>query len=296
MTQYAENIYSMDGNCPMEDKFSSGYFDVVVEPGRSILRYWSDLWRFRELMYFLAWRDILVRYKQTVIGIAWSVLRPFVTMIVFTIVFGKLAKLPSHGLPYPVMVFAAMLPWQFFASSLTECSNSLIENANMLTKVYFPRMLIPASCIAVSIVDFAISLVMLSGMMVWYQVTPSWRIMTIPLFFMLALLTSLGFGLWMAALNVKYRDFRYVVPFIVQFGLFISPIGFSSSIVPEEWRLLYSLNPMVGVIDGFRWALLGSSADISWTGLVLSIAVALLVGILGTGYFRKTEHYFADII
>lgn len=296
MTQYAENIYSMDGNCPMEDKFSSGYFDVVVEPGRSILRYWSDLWRFRELMYFLAWRDILVRYKQTAIGVAWSVLRPLLTMIIFTIVFGELARLPSHGVPYPVLVFAAMLPWQFFANALAESSNSLIDNANLLTKVYFPRMLVPASCIAVCIVDFAISLVILSGLMIWYQILPTWRLLTLPLFFLMALLSAFGFGLLMAALNVKYRDFRYVVPFIIQFGLFISPIGFSSSIVPEEWRLLYSLNPMVGVIDGFRWALLGSSVDISWYGLLLSNVVAMLVFLLGISFFRKTEHYFADII
>ena len=278
------------------EPFRAEDYDVVIQPGRSIMRYWGDLWRYRELMYFLAWRDILVRYKQTVIGVAWSILRPLLTMIVFTIVFGKLARLPSHGIPYPVLVFAALLPWQFFANALAESSNSLIENANLLSKVYFPRMLVPASCIAVCIVDFSISLVILSGLMIWCQVLPTWRLLTLPLFFMMALQSAFGFGLWMAALNVKYRDFRYVVPFIVQFGLFISPIGFSSSIVPEEWRLLYSLNPMVGVIDGFRWALLGSTVEISWFGLLLSNVVVMLVFLLGLSYFRKTENYFADII
>lgn len=271
-------------------------YDIVLEPGKSIIRYWRDLWRYRELLYFLAWRDILVRYKQTAIGIAWSVLRPLLTMVVFTIVFGKFAKLPSNGMPYPVMVFAAMLPWQFFSNSLTECSNSLIENANLLSKVYFPRMLVPASSVVVSIVDFLISLGMLILLMIWYQVSPTWKLMVIPFFFAMALFSALGFGLWMAALNVKYRDFRYVVPFIVQFGLFISPIGFSSSVVPDNWRLVYSLNPMVGVIDGFRWGILGDGVELYWPGLVLSLIVIVLVAYLGVSYFRKTERFFADII
>lgn len=271
-------------------------YDIILEPGKSIMRYWRDLWRYRELLYFLAWRDILVRYKQTIIGIAWSVLRPLLTMVVFTIVFGKFAKLPSDGIPYPLLVYVAMLPWQFFANSLTECSNSLIENANLLSKVYFPRMLVPASSVVVSFVDFLISLVILSGLMVWYQVMPTWKLLVIPFFFILGLLSALGFGLWMAALNVKYRDFRYVVPFIVQFGLFISPIGFSSTVVPEKWRLLYSLNPMVGVIDGFRWGILGADIEFYWQGIVISFIISIFVAFFGVGYFRKTEQFFADII
>lgn len=290
------DTHNMANSDSPNDTFIASDFDIILEPGKSILRYWGDLWRYRELLYFLAWRDILVRYKQTVIGIAWSVLRPLLTMVVFTIVFGRFAKLPSYGVPYPVLVYAAMLPWQFFANSLTECSNSLVENANLLSKVYFPRMLVPASAVVVSLVDFLISVVILIGLMVWYQIVPTWKLLVIPVFFILALFSALGFGLWMAALNVKYRDFRYVVPFIVQFGLFISPIGFSSAVVPENWRLLYSLNPMVGVIDGFRWAIVGSGAELYWSGFVLSVLIVLLVALCGVTYFRNTERFFADII
>lgn len=271
-------------------------YELVIEAGRSELHYWRDLWHFRELFWFLSWRDILVRYKQTAIGIAWSVLRPLLTMIVFTIIFGKLAKLPSDGIPYPIMVFAAMLPWQFFANSLTECSNSLIANANMLTKIYFPRLIVPASAVIVSLVDFLISSTILAILMIWYRFVPDWRMLTLPLFVGLAFLTSFGFGLWLAALNVKYRDFRYVVPFIVQLGLYVSPVGFSSSVVPEQWRLLYALNPMVGVIDGFRWALLGGKAQLYWPGFWLSMGLAVMVFLLSLRYFRNTERAFADII
>jgi lipopolysaccharide transport system permease protein len=271
-------------------------FHLIIEPGRSIKNYWRDLWRYRELFYFLAWRDILVRYKQTVIGIAWSVIRPFLTMIVFTIVFGKLAKLPSEGVPYPIMVFAAMLPWQFFANSMAEASNSLIDNANLLTKVYFPRLVVPASSVIVGLVDFLISFVILGLLMAWYGFVPSWRMFSIPLFLLLAFGASFGFSLWFAALNVRYRDFRYVIPFIVQFGLYVSPVGFTSSIVPEKWRLLYSLNPMVGVIDGFRWAILGGSTRIYWPGFLLSAALTLIILITGLRYFRKTERVLADVI
>jgi lipopolysaccharide transport system permease protein len=269
---------------------------LVIEAGRSELHYWKDLWRYRELFWFLSWRDILVRYKQTAIGVAWSVLRPLLTMIVFTIIFGRLAKFPSEGVPYPIMVFAAMLPWQFFSNSLSECSNSLIANANMLTKVYFPRLVVPASAVIVGLVDFFISLVIMAALMAWYGFAPDWRIVTLPLFLALAFLASFGFGLWFAALNVKYRDFRYVVPFVVQFGLYVSPVGFSSNVVPEKWRLLYSLNPMVGVIDGFRWALLGGRAEIYWSGFILSSGLTFLVFLLGVRYFRNTERAFADII
>jgi lipopolysaccharide transport system permease protein len=271
-------------------------YKLIIEPGRSELHYWKDLWRYRELFWFLSWRDILVRYKQTAIGITWSVIRPFLTMIVFTVVFGKLAKLPSEGVPYPIMVFAAMLPWQFFSNSLSECSNSLISNANLLTKVYFPRLVVPASAVIVSLVDFFISLAILALLMIWYGFLPDWRIVTLPLFLALAFAASFGFGLWFAALNVKYRDFRYVVPFIVQFGLYVSPVGFSSAVVPEEWRLLYALNPMVGVIDGFRWAILGGKASLYWPGFWLSAALTALVLLLGIRYFRGTERAFADVI
>lgn len=271
--------------------------ETIIEAGKTESLYWRDLWRFRELFTFLAWRDILVRYKQTAIGIAWSVLRPFLTMGVFTIVFGRLAKLPTEGTaPYPILVFAAMLPWQFFANALTECSASLITNANLVSKVYFPRLIVPASAVIVSFVDFLISAALLVGLMGWYRFLPDWRVVTLPLFTLLAFGAALGAGLWLAALNVKYRDFRYVVPFIVQFGLYISPVGFSSQIVPERWRLLYALNPMVGVIDGFRWALLGGRTPLYLPGLLLStgLTIALLLGSIG--YFRRVERTFADTI
>ncbi|MDD2467325.1 MAG: ABC transporter permease [Desulfobulbus sp.] len=270
--------------------------EIIIEPGMGIKHYWRDLWRYRELFYFLAWRDILVRYKQTTIGIAWSVLRPFLTMIAFTLVFNKLAKLPSEGVPYPILVFAALLPWQFFANSLSEASNSLIDNSNLLTKVYFPRLIVPTSSVIVSMVDFCISLGILALLMLWYGFAPDWRFLALPLFFLLAFLSSFGCSLWLSALNVKYRDFRYVVPFIVQFGLYISPVGFSSSIVPEKWRLLYSLNPMVGVIDGFRWGLLGGKSQIYWNGMLVSALVALVIFFFGLRYFRNMERNFADVI
>src|SRR5512136_1503735 len=250
---------------------------LVIEAGRAERHYWKDLWRFRELLYFLSWRDILVRYKQTVIGVAWSVIRPVLTMIVFTVIFGKLAKFPSGNAPYAILVYAAMLPWQFFANALSESSNSLIANANMISKVYFPRLIVPASAVIISLVDFLISFVVLALLMAWYRFVPEWRIVLVPLFLVLALLTSLGFSLWLSALNVKYRDFRYIVPFIVQFGLYVSPVGFSSSVVPDKWRLLYSLNPMVGVIDGFRWAILGNGVQIFWPGFLLSLLLTAVL-------------------
>ena len=269
---------------------------LIIEAGRTERHYWKDLWRYRELFYFLAWRDLLVRYKQTVIGLAWSVLRPFLTMVVFTLVFSKLARLPSDNVPYPILVFAALLPWQFFANAFAEAGNSLISNANMVSKVYFPRLVIPASAVIVSFVDFLISGVILIGLMIWYGYLPDWRIVTLPLFTVLAFAAAMGAGLWMAALNVKYRDFRYVIPFVVQLGLYISPVGFSSAIVPEQWRLLYSLNPMVGVIDGFRWAILGGNAPFYWPGFILSVFLVVVVLITGVLYFRSTEKSFADVI
>jgi len=269
---------------------------LIIEAGRTERHYWADLWRYRELFYFLSWRDILVRYKQTSIGVVWALLRPFLTMVVFTVVFGKLGKFPSDGAPYAVMVFAAMLPWQFFANSLSEASNSLIGNANLISKVYFPRLIVPSSAVITSFVDFLISGAILVGLMAWYRFLPSWRIVTLPLFIGIAFAAAMGTGLWLTALNVKYRDFRYIVPFIVQFGLYISPVGFSSSIVPEKWRMLYSLNPMVGVIDGFRWAILGGSATINWPSFILSNGLVVLFLVTGVWYFRMTEKTFADVI
>ncbi len=275
---------------------NSDQTEIIIEAGRTEAQYWRDLYRYRELFYFLSWRDILVRYKQTVIGIAWAVIRPFLTMVVFTIVFGKLAKLPSEGAPYPILVFSAVLPWQFFANALSETSNSLIGNANLISKIYFPRLIIPASSVITSFVDFLISAIILVALIIWYQFVPGWRVVTLPFFVMIAFAASMGCGLWLAALNVKYRDFRYIIPFIVQFGLFISPVGFSSSIVPGRWRLLYSINPMVGVIDGFRWAIIGGETLIYWPGFLLSLSLVIILLITGIRYFRKTEKTFADII
>ena len=269
---------------------------LIIEAGRAEHHYWQDIWRYRELFYFLAWRDILVRYKQTAIGIAWALIRPFLTMVVFTIVFGNIANLPSEGVPYPILVFAAMLPWQFFANALSESSNSLLSNSNLISKVYFPRLIVPASAVIVSFVDFLISGMILLALMAWYNFVPDWRIVTLPLFILIAFTAAMGGGLWLAALNVQYRDFRYIVPFIVQFGLYISPVGFSSSVVPEKWRLLYSLNPMVGVIDGFRWAILGGDTNFYGAGFFLSLAIVALFFISGIWYFRKMERTFADVI
>ncbi len=271
--------------------------ELIIRSGRTERLYWRDLWRYRELFYFLAWRDILVRYKQTVIGMAWALIRPFLTMIVFSVVFGKIANLPTEGdAPYPILVFAAMLPWQFFANSLAECSGSLIGNANLISKVYFPRLIVPTSAVVVSFVDFMISGIILLGLMAWYDFVPSWRVITLPLFIAVAFAASMGAGLWLASLNVQYRDFRYIVPFIVQFGLYISPVGFSSNVVPQQWRFLYSLNPMVGVIDGFRWAILGGESNLYLPGFLLSLALVIAFFFSGIWYFRKMERTFADVI
>ena len=271
--------------------------ETIIEPGRAERHYWRDLWQYRELFQVLAWRDISVRYKQTVIGAAWALIRPFVTMVVFTIVFGRLAKLPSDGAaPYALMVFAGMLPWSFFATALADASNSLIGNANLISKVYFPRLIVPIAAVMVAFVDFLISFAILVGLMIWYQFMPGWQVLLLPVFTAIAFMASLGIGLWITALNVKYRDFRYVIPFIVQLGLYVSPVGFSSSIVPEHWRLAYSLNPMVGVIDGFRWCLLGGESQLYLPGLGLSIAVTGFFLWLGIRQFRKMEKSFADLI
>ena len=275
--------------------------ELILEPGRAERQYWRDLWRYRELFYILAWRDVSVRYKQTAIGVMWALIQPLLTMLIMTVIFGTVAKLPSEGnTPYAVMVFAAMLPWQFFSMSLSSASQSLVGNAQLISKVYFPRMIIPASAVITSFVDFLISFTILVGMMVWFQFWPDWRILTLPLFMALAFLAAIGPGLLITALNVKYRDFRYVIPFFIQFGLYISPVGFSSSVIRERFGdtifTIYSLNPMVGVIDGFRWAILGGQANIYWPGFVLSYAIVLIFLAAGVWYFRKMERTFADVI
>ncbi|MCW5953620.1 MAG: ABC transporter permease [Propionibacteriaceae bacterium] len=270
--------------------------EIVIGAHRSGSRYWRDLWGYRELFLFLAWRDILVRYKQTVIGALWALIRPVLTMAVFVVIFGRIAKLPSDGIPYPLLVFAALLPWQFFASAVADAADSLISNSSMISKVYFPRLVVPASSIIVSFVDLAISFAFLGLLMAWYGVFPGWRLLALPPFLLLAVAAALGPALLISALNVEYRDFRYIVPFAVQFGLYLSPVGFSSSIVPAEWRLAYSLNPMVGVIDGFRWALLPQSPPPYWPGLLVSCCVIALLLVVGISHFRRTERRFADVI
>lgn len=270
---------------------------IILEPGRHQSNYWRDIWRYRELFFVLAWRDFAVRYKQTVIGVLWAVLRPVLTVAVFTIVFGKLAGLPSDGsAPYPIMVFAGMLPWTLFSTGLADASNSLINQANLISKVYFPRIVVPTATIAVALVDFCISLCVLFLLMAWYRFVPGWQLVLLPVFLVIAFLVSIGPSLWIAAITVKYRDLRYVIPFLVQFGLYISPVGFSSSIVPAEWRLLYALNPMVGIIDGFRWCILGGQTAIDTTSIVMSCVITGVMLWLGIRQFRRMEREFADVI
>jgi lipopolysaccharide transport system permease protein len=274
---------------------------LVIEAGKTELGYWADLWRFRELFLFLSWRDILVRYKQTAIGIIWAIIRPLLTMLIFTFLFQKLSGLSGDGLPYAVMVSAGQVPWQFFSSSLTEASNSLITSGPMLSKIYFPRLIIPASAVIVSFFDFLISLVILAGVMLWFGVVPDWRIVVLPAFAALGFLASFGPSLWLSALNVKYRDFRYVIPFIVQIGQYVTPVGYDAGLIRHKYgagaALLYSLNPMVGVINGFRWAVGGNrNVAIDWTSVGISCAVVVLIAGTGLAYFRRTEQTFADII
>jgi len=270
---------------------------IVIEAGRSERHYWLDLWRYRELFHVLAWRDLSIRYKQTVIGVLWALVRPFLTMVVFTIIFSRIAKLPTDGnVPYPLMVFAGMLPWTFFSSGLSEASNSLINNTSLINKVYFPRLIVPIATIVVAFVDFLISFCFLIVLLVWYRFFPDWRIVFLPIFILMGFFASVGPALWITALNVKYRDFRYIIPFIVQFGLYVSPVGFSSSVVPQQWRLLYSLNPLVGVIDGFRWSIFRGESELYVPGLLVSIAVTAFFLWFGVYQFRKTEKSFADLI
>ncbi|MEQ2008721.1 MAG: ABC transporter permease [Limisphaerales bacterium] len=271
--------------------------ELIIEAGRAEQQYWRDLWHFRELFYILAWRDIVVRYKQTVIGVAWAVIRPFLTIVVFTLVFNRVAKLEAPGdIPYALFVSAAIIPWQFFAAAFSEASGSLLSNSGLISKVYFPRLIIPAGSVITSLVDFALTLAMLAVLMLWYGFAPDWRILLLPLFILQAFAAALGAGLFLCALNVKYRDFRYVVPFIVQFGLYVSPVGFGSERVPQYLRWLYDLNPMVGVIEGFRWACLKGASPLEARTLGSSLTVTIALCAFGIWYFRKTEKTFADVI
>lgn len=275
--------------------------ELLIKPGRSEKNYWRDLWRYRELFYFLAWRDVLVRYKQTVIGVAWAVVRPLLMTVIFTVFAGKVAGLKSpDGVPHALLVMAAMLPWQFFATSMTEASNSLIGNANLISKIYFPRLIVPAGAVITSFLDFLITIGLMGLFMLWYQFMPDWRVLTLPLFMLLAFGASFGIGLWLCALNVEYRDFRYIVPFIVQFGVYVSPVIFTSadirSKLGETVAQFYALNPMVGVIDGFRWSLLRGQTALNPWDLATGVCVVLLVLVSGTWYFRRVERTFADVI
>jgi lipopolysaccharide transport system permease protein len=270
---------------------------IIIEAGKPERHYWLDLWRYRELFRVLVWRDLAVRYKQTVIGVLWALIRPILTMLVFTIIFGRIAKLPTDGsAPYAILVFAGILPWTFFSTGLSEASNSLIRDEKLISKVYFPRLIMPIATVAVALVDFLISFCVLVVLMLWYDYFPDWRLVLLAPFVLLAFFASVGPSLWITSLNVKYRDFRYVVPFLVQFGLYISPVGFSSSVVPEQWRLLYSLNPVVGVIDGFRWCLLRGQTPLYLPGILASVFVTAFFLWLGVRQFRKTERSFADLI
>jgi len=268
---------------------------TVISPSRG----WQGidfrgLWEFRELLYFLVWRDIKVRYKQTVLGAAWAIIQPFATMIVFSIFFGRLAKIPSDGIPYPIFSYAALLPWGYFVQSLTQSSNSLVGSAQLLRKVYFPRLTIPIASVLSGVFDFCIAFVVLILMMIYYDINFSYRILAFPVFLLLALATALGAGMWLAALNVRFRDVRYVVPFLTQFWMFASPIVYPSSLLSEPWRTLYGINPMAGVVEGFRWALLGTYPPRAM--LLLSMATAAVLVVSGALYFRKTERVFADVV
>ncbi|MBQ9433465.1 MAG: ABC transporter permease [Synergistaceae bacterium] len=274
-----------------------GEFDLIIEPNKTTADFVLELLKFRELFFFMAWRDILVRYKQTIVGIAWSVIRPLLSMVIFTVIFGRVAKLPTEGTaPYPIMVFSALLPWQYFANSMQSSSQSLIRAQHMVSKIYFPRLILPTSAVLVSAVDFLISFVLLCILMLVYRFMPSPYIVLLPVFFIPATLAALGIGYWFSAVGVRYRDFQHIMPFIVQFGMYVSPVGFSSSIIPARWRLLYSLNPMVGVIDGFRWCIQGTEVSLYPPAFVISIISSLIMFYLGLRYFRKTEKTFADFI
>lgn len=269
---------------------------LVIEAGRTERHYWRDVWRYRELLYFLARRDLAVRYKQTVFGVAWALVRPLATMLIFTLVFGRIAKLPSDGAPYSLLVLSGMLPWFLFASVLAEASDSMLTNSSLVSKVYFPRLIMPASSAVVAVVDFAIGLVLLVALMAFQGYPPTLPLLLLPAFVLIALAVALGLGLWCAAMNVRYRDFRFVIPFALMIGLYLSPIGFSMTVIPERWRMLYSLNPMVGVIEGFRWTVLGDAFRPHLDAIALSAAIAVVLLISGIRYFRRVERSFADVI
>lgn len=268
---------------------------LIIEAGRAERHYWSDLWRYRELLGFLAWRDIKVRYKQAVLGAAWALIQPIVTTVIFTVVFGRLASMPSGGDPYPLLVLAGLLPWQFFANALSGSSGSLVSNANLISKVYFPRLVVPLSALGVAVVDFLIVMALYLGLALWFGRPPSWHWIALPGFLLLTLLLALGAGLWLTALNVKFRDFRFIVPFLLQIGVFVSPVGFRTDHYPS-WRELLALNPLTGVIDGFRWCLLGGGHDVQPLAIAWSAAVGVLLVASGLWFFRRTERGFADII
>ena len=273
-----------------------GDFDIVIEPDKTTVDYFRELIKYRELFFFMAWRDILVRYKQTIVGVAWSVIRPSLSMIIFTVVFGKIAKLPSEGVPYPILVFSALLPWQYFSGAMQRASLSVVAANHMVSKIYFPRLILPISAVLVNAVDFGISFILLCLLMLIYGFVPSPLIILLPVFFLVATVAAVGVSFWFAAIGVKYRDFQQVMPFIVQFGMYASPVGFSSSIIPEKWRLIYSLNPMVGVIDGFRWCIQGTSVSLYLPGFAISIVASTIIFIYGQKFFRKFERSFADFI
>ena len=273
----------------------SGEKVLVIEANRTGLLYLRDFWNYRELFFTLAWRDIVVRYKQTIVGILWTVLRPLATMVVFTVIFGKIAKLPSdEGVPYVLMVFGGMLPWQFISSTITTGSDALVGNQALISKVYFPRMIIPTARIIMALVELLINAVLFTALFAWYRFVPSWQVVCLPLFLILAILLALGSTYFISALNVKYRDFQYVVPFVVQLGLYISPIGFSSAVVPEKWRMLYACNPVVGIVDGIRWCLFDS--PLMTESVISSSVISVLIFLFGIWFFRRTESEFADFI
>lgn len=271
--------------------------EIIIEPGKVEKNYWKDLWKYKELFYILAWRDIKVRYKQTFIGASWGIIRPLLTMFIFTIIFNKIAKLEGPvNVPYSILVYTALLPWQFFSNALSESSSSLVSNSNLITKVYFPRLVIPFSSVVVSFIDFVISFAVLGILCIYFAFVPSWQIVFLPLFIIVSFLFSFGFGLLFTALNVRYRDFRFIIPFVIQLGLYISPIGFDSGVIPEQYRIWYDLNPMVAVIDGFRWCIVGGSIDLRFSTIISGVIVSVVTVVFGIYYFRKVEKSFADFI
>jgi lipopolysaccharide transport system permease protein len=285
------------GNSVVSEKFHQPVtaFSILIRPAKGWVNIGlKELWEYRELLYFLTWRDVKVRYKQTVLGATWAIIQPLFTMVVFTVFFGRLAKIPSDGVPYPVFAYAALLPWMYFAQSMNQASNSIVGNANLITKVYFPRLVVPIAAVLPGLVDFAIAFLVLLVMMVFYGILPGGATVLLPGFLLLAVVTSLGFGLWLSALNVKYRDVHHVTPFLTQVWLFATPVVYPSSLVPEPWRTLSGLNPMVGVVEGFRWALLGTNPP----GLMLWASAAMAVSVLvgGVFYFRRVEKTFADLV